>query len=203
MFLSTPRITEFDINPLVLYEKGACAVDARFYVDDTLAAQEARVVPDMESRIMDIRSIAVVGASTDPNKVGYAITRNLLTFPGSLFPVNPKSDDILGRKSYPNLTAIPGPVELAVIAIPAAGVPRVIEEAGKKGVPLVIVISSGFREIGKEGIALEEECLALARKYGVRIMGPNCLGLMLPHLTINTTFDPVTGACRRRSGSRQ
>jgi acetyl coenzyme A synthetase (ADP forming)-like protein len=192
MFLSTPRITEFDINPLVLYEKGACAVDARFYVDDTLAAQEARVVPDMESRIMDISSIAVVGASTDPNKVGYAITRNLLTFPGSLFPVNPKSDDILGRKSYPNLTAIPDPVDLAVIVIPAAGVPRVIEEAGKKGVPLVIVISSGFREIGKEGIALEEKCLALARKYGVRIMGPNCLGLMLPHLTINTTFDPVS-----------
>ena len=193
MFLSTPRITEFDINPLVLYEKGACAVDARFYVDDTLPAQDtARVVPDMESRIMDISSIAVVGASTDPNKVGYAITRNLLTFPGSLFPVNPKSDDILGRKSYPNLTAIPDPVDLAVIAIPAAGVPRVIEEAGKTGVPLVIVISSGFREIGKEGIALEEECLALARKYGIRIMGPNCLGLMLPHLTINTTFDPVS-----------
>jgi acetyl coenzyme A synthetase (ADP forming)-like protein len=192
MFLASPRITEFDINPLVLYEKGACAVDARFYVDDTLSTGETRQMPEMQSRIMDIHSIAVVGASTDPNKVGYAICRNLLTFPGELYPVNPKSADILGRKSYPGLTAIPGPVDLAVIVIPAAGVPRVIEEAGQKKVPMVIIISSGFREIGKEGIALEEECLAIARKHGIRIMGPNCLGLMLPHLTINTTFDPVS-----------
>jgi acetyl coenzyme A synthetase (ADP forming)-like protein len=192
MFLADPRITEFDINPLVLYEKGACAVDARFYVDDTPEAPAASRIPEMDSRIMDIHSIAVVGASADPNKVGYAVCRNLLTFPGLLFPVNPKSADILGRKSYPDLAAIPDPVDLAVIVIPATGVPRVIEEAGKKGIPLVIVISSGFREIGKEGTALEEECLALARKYGVRIMGPNCLGLMLPHLTINTTFDPVS-----------
>lgn len=192
MFHADPRITEFDINPVVLYEKGACAVDARFYIDDSPAITKTRQMPEMQSRIMDIHSIAVVGASTDPNKVGYAVCRNLLTFPGSLFPVNPKSDTILGRKSYPDLTSIPDPVDLAVIVIPAAGVPRVIEEAGKKQIPLVIVISSGFREIGKEGIALEEECMSIARKYGIRIMGPNCLGLMLPHLAINTTFDPVS-----------
>ncbi|MGB7788770.1 acetate--CoA ligase family protein [Methanoregula sp.] len=192
MFHADPRITEFDINPVVLYEKGACAVDARFYIDDSPAITKTRQMPEMQSRIMDIHSIAVVGASTDPNKVGYAVCRNLLTFPGSLFPVNPKSDTILGRKSYPDLTSIPEPVDLAVIVIPAAGVPRVIEEAGKKQIPLVIVISSGFREIGKEGIALEEECMSIARKFGIRIMGPNCLGLMLPHLAINTTFDPVS-----------
>jgi acetyl coenzyme A synthetase (ADP forming)-like protein len=192
MFHADPRITEFDINPLVLYGKGACAVDARFYIDDSPAITETPQMPEMQSRIMDIHSIAVVGASTDPNKVGYAVCRNLLTFPGSLFPVNPKSDTILGRKSYPDLTSIPEPVDLAVIVIPAAGVPRVIEEAGKKQIPLVIVISSGFRETGAEGAALEEECLSAARKYGIRIMGPNCLGLMLPHRTINTTFDPVS-----------
>jgi acetyl coenzyme A synthetase (ADP forming)-like protein len=192
MFLENPHITEFDINPLILYTTGACAVDARFYVDESLTAQEARQMPEMESRIMAIHSIAVVGASTIPSKVGYAICRNLLTFPGELYPVNPGSPDILGRKSYPGLASIPGNVDLAVIAIPAAGVPRVIEEAGQKKIPLVIVISSGFRETGKEGAALEEECLSLARKYGIRIMGPNCLGLMLPHLAINTTFDPVS-----------
>ena len=192
MFFENPHITEFDINPLVLYTSGACAVDARFYFDDSLAAQLVRQMPEMESRIMDIHSIAVVGASTVPSKVGYAICRNLLTFPGELYPVNPKSADILGRTSYPSLASIPGKVDLAVIVIPAAGVPRVIEEAGQKKIPLVIVISSGFREIGNEGIALEEESLAIARKYGIRIMGPNCLGLMLPHLAINTTFDPVS-----------
>ena len=193
MFLENPRITEFDINPLVLYEKGACAVDARFYVDDEHTITEpARQMPEMQSRIMDIHSIAVVGASADPNKVGYAVCRNLLTFPGLLFPVNPKSADILGRKSYPSLTSIPENVDLAVIVIPAPGVPRIIEEAGQKKIPMVIIISSGFRETGAAGIALEEECLSLARKYGIRLMGPNCLGLMLPHLGINTTFDPVS-----------
>lgn len=192
MFGNDPRITEFDINPLVLYEKGACAVDARFYVDDTPAIPETRDAPDLPAEIMDIHSIAVIGASTDPNKVGYAICRNLLTFPGTLYPVNPKTADILGRTSYPGLSAIPGPVDLAVVVIPAAGVPRVLEEAGRKNIPLAVVISSGFREIGAEGSALEDECLAIARKYGIRLMGPNCLGLMLPHLTINTTFDPVS-----------
>ena len=192
MFLENSRIAEFDINPLVLYEKGACAVDARFYLEDGAAVPETRAMPDMQPRIMDIHAIAIVGASTDPNKVGYAICRNLLTFPGSLFPVNPKSAEILGRTSYPSLSSIPEKVDLAVIAIPAPGVPRVLEEAGQKKIPMVIVISSGFRETGAAGIALEEECLALARKYGIRIMGPNCLGLMLPHLGINTTFDPVS-----------
>jgi acyl-CoA synthetase (NDP forming) len=83
-------------------------------------------------------------------------------------------------------------VDVAVVAIPASGVPQVVKEAGEKKVPLVIIISSGFREAGDAGRLLEKEVLAIARQYGVRIMGPNCLGLMLPHQGINTTFDPVS-----------
>jgi len=191
-FLANPRIVEFDLNPLVLYEKGGCAVDARVYVDDT----PAPVIPDeraaLPDQILTIRSIAVVGASQDPNKVGYAITRNLLSFRGFLYPVNPKAKEILGRKAYPSLSQIPENVDVAVVAIPANGVPQVVKEAGQKKVPLVIIISSGFREAGEAGRLLEKEVLATARQYGVRIMGPNCLGLMLPHQGINTTFDPVS-----------
>lgn len=191
LFLSDPHISEFDINPLVLYENGACAVDARFYRDNTAATREVSF-REMPPGLLDIRSIAVVGASQDPNKVGYAICRNLLTFPGALYPVNPKSPMILGRTAYPDLASIPEKVDAAVIAVPAPAVPKVIEEAGQKGVPLSIIISSGFREGGGEGSRLEEEVLATAKRYGMRIMGPNCLGLMLPHKGINTTFDPVS-----------
>ncbi|MGB9176140.1 MAG: acetate--CoA ligase family protein [Methanoregula sp.] len=191
-FFSSPFVREFDLNPLVLYENGGCAVDARVYVDDVPAPAAPDEKPVLPDQLLTIRSIAVVGASQDPNKVGYAITRNLLTFPGSLYPVNPKAPDILGRTAYPSLSAIPEHVDVAVVAVPATGVPQVVKEAGEKKVPLVIIISSGFRETGEAGRQIEEEVLSTAQKFGTRIMGPNCLGLMLPHQGINTTFDPVS-----------
>lgn len=191
-FFSNAGVTEFDLNPLVLYEKGGCAVDARVYVDDAAAQPLPEQRPALPDKLLTIRSIAVVGASQDPNKVGYAITRNLLSFRGSLYPVNPKTENILGKKAYPSLAAIPEHVDVAVIAIPARGVPQIIRDAGEKKVPLCIIISSGFREAGTAGRMLENEILATAREYGIRIMGPNCLGLMLPHQAINTTFDPVS-----------
>jgi len=191
-FSDTPRVREFDLNPMVLYETGGCVVDARIYVDDSPEPVADGGRPELPDRLLSIGSIAVVGASQDPNKVGYAITRNLLQFRGSLYPVNPKADGILGKKAYPSLSAIPATIDLVVIAIPAKGVPQVVRDAGEKKVPLVIIISSGFREAGDAGRALENEVLAIARQYGIRIMGPNCLGLMLPHQGINTTFDPVS-----------
>ena len=139
-----------------------------------------------------MKSIAVVGASPDPNKVGYSILRNLLSFPGKLYPVNPKHTQILGRTVYPTLTSIPDPVDIAVIVVPARFVVDVVEEAGKKGTPLVVIISSGFRESGEAGSLLEDQVLTIARQYGIRIVGPNCLGVMLPHQGINTTFDPIS-----------
>ncbi|MFA5269243.1 MAG: acetate--CoA ligase family protein [Methanoregula sp.] len=192
LFFSDPTIVEFDLNPLVLYEKGGCAVDARVYIDDAPAPAVMDERPALSDQLLTIRSIAVVGASQDPNKVGYSITRNLLSFPGPLYPVNPKATEILGRKAYPSLSTIPENVDAAVVAIPAKGVPQVMKDAGEKKIPLVIIISSGFRETGEAGRMLEKEVLAIARQYGIRIMGPNCLGLMLPHQGINTTFDPVS-----------
>jgi acetyl coenzyme A synthetase (ADP forming)-like protein len=191
-FFSDSSVVEFDLNPLVLYENGGCAVDARVYVDDAPAPAVMDDRPALSDQLLTIRSIAVVGASQDPNKVGYSITRNLLSFPGLLYPVNPKAAEILGRRAYPSLSAIPESVDAAVVAIPAKGVPQVMKEAGEKKIPLVIIISSGFRETGEAGRMLEKEVLAIARQYGIRIMGPNCLGLMLPHQGINTTFDPVS-----------
>ncbi|MCX6691820.1 MAG: acetate--CoA ligase family protein [Methanoregula sp.] len=192
LFLSHPEIVEFDINPLILYESGGCAVDARFYVTEHLQPELPPAPANPISGLLTIKSIAVVGASPEPNKVGYSILRNLLTFPGSLYPVNPKHPTILGRKSYPALGSIPGPVDIAVVSVPSRIVPQIVKEAGEKGIPLVIIISSGFKESGEDGRLLELQVMAIARQYGIRIMGPNCLGLMLPLQGINTTFDPVS-----------
>jgi acetyl coenzyme A synthetase (ADP forming)-like protein len=192
LFLSRPDIVEFDINPLILYENGGCAVDARFYVTEHLQPEFPPAPANPISGLLTVKSIAVVGASPEPNKVGYSILRNLLTFPGSLYPVNPKHPIILGRKSYPTLGSLPGPVDIAVVSVPSRIVPQIVQEAGEKGIPLVIIISSGFRESGEDGRLLELQVMAIARKYSIRIMGPNCLGLMLPLQGINTTFDPVS-----------
>ncbi len=164
MFMEHPEVQEFDINPVILYGEGGCAVDARIYTDDTVgpASKEAAgaALPD---NLFKIRSVAVVGASQNPDKVGYAICRNMLGFSGALYPVNPNNAAILGKTTYPSLAAIPGPVDAAVIAIPAAGVPAIVEEAGKQKIPLVIIVSSGFGETGPPGKRSKNRCWPLHR----------------------------------------
>jgi acetyl coenzyme A synthetase (ADP forming)-like protein len=191
-FLSSPAVVEFDLNPVFLYEKGTCVVDARIFVTDSGEVVSAKPQPPMRPEILNATSIAVIGATPEPNKVGYAVLRNLLAFPGKLFPVNPRHSEILGRTVFPDIGSVPDPVDIAVIVVPARFVPKIVEEAGEKGVPLAIIISSGFREAGKVGEQLEQQVLMIARRYNMRIMGPNCLGLMLPHRGINTTFDPIS-----------
>lgn len=191
MFESDANVEEFDINPLILYEEGACAVDARIYCrSNPVPPSEQK--EDFDFSLLLPETIAVIGASTDPKKIGYAIFRNLLSFPGKLYPVNPAHDEILGKKAFPTVGAILEPIDLAVIAVPAHLVPGILSEVAERGTRLVIIISSGFREMGSEGAELERKILAIARKSGIRIIGPNCLGVVLPHQSINTTFDPTS-----------
>ena len=191
-FVNSSEVAEFDLNPVFLYEKGACVVDARIFITDTPHEGTSEQRSPMAPEILNVKSIVIIGASPEPSKVGYAILRNLLSFPGNVYPVNPKHTTILGRKVYPDLASVPDPVGMAVVVVPARYVPIIVKEAGEKGIPLVIIISSGFRESGIEGEKLEDEVLAIAQEYNLRIMGPNCLGIMLPHQGINTTFDPVS-----------
>jgi acetyltransferase len=136
------------------------------------------------------KNVAIIGATEAPRSVGRSILSNLkdAPFPGALYPVNPKRDTLLGLRCYPNIASVPEPVDLAVIATPAATVPGVIRECAASDVPAAIIISAGFREIGERGAALESEILAEARRGGMRIVGPNCLGLMSPHHMLNATF---------------
>jgi acetyl coenzyme A synthetase (ADP forming)-like protein len=185
-------ISEFDINPVILYEKGACAVDARMYRGGEAPAGPRKIRCALSPEIFSPESIAVVGASGEPSKVGYAVFRNLLPFPGRLYAVNPNRSEVQGRKAWPSLSSLPEPVHLAVIAVPAKVVPGIIEEAGRSGVKAAIILAGGFGETGASGKSLEREVLEIARKYSLRILGPNCLGIMLPHKGVNTTFGPIT-----------
>ncbi|MCX7670853.1 MAG: acetate--CoA ligase family protein, partial [Anaerolineae bacterium] len=138
--------------------------------------------------------VAVIGASRDPTKLGYGIMRNLLDpehgYRGPIYPVNPKADEILGLRCYPDIAAVPDPVELAVLIIPAGAVPATIAACGRRGIKAAIVISGGFREVGPQGAALEEAMVANGRRYGMRIMGPNGIGVIDTHTPLNTTFVP-------------
>ena len=185
-------ISEFDLNPVILHEKGACAVDARMYRGGEAPAGLRKIHCALAPEIFSPESIAVVGASGDPAKVGYAVFRNLLPFPGKLYAVNPNRSEVQGRRTWPSLGALPEPVHLAVIAVPARLVPGIIEEAGKAGTKAAIILSGGFGETGEAGKVLELEVLEIARRYSLRILGPNCLGIMLPHKGVNTTFGPIT-----------
>jgi acetyltransferase len=154
-----------------------------------LFCSEAREVQDHTlAGLFAPRSIALIGASDTPGSVGEALLRNLGAYDGLLFAVNPRHPSIGTRKVFPNISALPQQVDLAVIATPAPSVPAVLRECGGAGVKAAIVISAGFGESGPEGAGLASECLSTARSAGIRLLGPNCLGLMIPRLQLNATF---------------
>jgi acyl-CoA synthetase (NDP forming) len=124
------------------------------------------------------KSIALVGASTKENSLSRTILTNLIDggYKGILYPVNPKSESILGVKCYSSVSAIPDPVDLAVIVIPSNYIPASLEECGKKGIKGIIIISAGFKEVGGEGVVLEKQVVEIIKKYNMALIGPNCLG---------------------------
>ena len=144
-------------------------------------------------RLFDPRSIAVIGASNKRRSVGYILLRNLIgaEYDGIVFPVNPTAAAVQGIQAYASISQVPRKIDLAVIAVPAKGVPEVVRECGEAGVAGAVIVSSGFKEIGAQGRKLEEEVLAIAESYGLRIVGPNCLGYIRPALNLNVTFAHV------------
>jgi acyl-CoA synthetase (NDP forming) len=140
------------------------------------------------------KSVAVIGASRDRTTVGGAIFHNLLKhdFQGVVYPVNPKSATVQSVRAYPTIADVPEAVDLAIIVVPAAYVNATVEACGRKGVKAAIVISAGFKEIGGEGVVREQELVAIARRYRMRLIGPNCLGVVNtePGVRMNATFTP-------------
>ncbi len=136
------------------------------------------------------KSVAIVGASQTKGKVGYEILSNMLSagYKGKIYPVNNKADEIGGLKCYPDLESIGSTPDLVILVIPAKMVPDIMHQCAKIGTKSVIIITAGFKEVGKEGKALEEKVAQIAREAGIRIIGPNCLGLIVPTSKVNASF---------------
>jgi len=141
------------------------------------------------------KSVAIVGATPRKGSIGHTVLHNIMAsdFAGIVYPVHPSAPFIHSIKTYPNVSVIPDPVDLAVIIVPWKHVTAIAEECGRKGVRGLIVISAGFREIGPEGARREEDLLAVVRKYSMRMIGPNCLGVInaAPEVSLNATFAPT------------
>lgn len=138
------------------------------------------------------RRVAVIGATDKPGSVGRAVVENLAGFSGELLLVNRKHAEVLGRPTLASVADLPAGTDLAIVVTPAPTVPQILRECAAAGIGAVVVISAGFKETGTEGVALEQELLAIARAAGMRLVGPNCLGLMVPASGLNATFATAT-----------
>jgi acetyltransferase len=146
-------------------------------------------------KLLRPESVAVIGASSEPGKVGYEILNNVISdgFAGAIYPINPKASEILGKKCYKTLTEVPGPVDLAVVVIKRDLVIPILKEMGEKGTKAAIVITAGFGETGEEGKKLQQEIISVVRQYGITMVGPNCLGLLNPWHKLNASFGGTAG----------
>ena len=136
------------------------------------------------------KAVAIVGASTHEGKIGHILVKNMLKhgYKGKVFPINPKADEILGLKAYPSLREVNEPIDLAVVAVRPLDVLDVIKQCGERGTRSVIVISAGFKEASSEGARLEQELKRIAKNFGIRILGPNCVGLIDTASKVNASF---------------
>src|SRR3982075_1619839 len=187
-----PDIAEIDLNPVFATKDGAIAADVRIVVDFAPKPPRPRPNPHdivrQMNRIMKPKSVAVIGASAENGKIGNSVMKNLINggYKGQIYPIHPKADEILGYRAYPSVKDVPGVVDVAVFAIPAKFVAQALTEVGEKKIPGAVLIPSGFAETGN--VAGQEELVAIARKYDIRLMGPNIYGFYYTHKNLCATF---------------
>jgi acetyl coenzyme A synthetase (ADP forming)-like protein len=186
-----PEINEVDLNPIFATDKGASAVDVRIVLGEPPKPRQrytqSEILAAMQ-RIMNPRSVAVIGASAEDGKIGNSVMKNLINggYQGTILPIHPKAGEILGRKAYPSVLKVNEEIDVAVFAIPAKFCAAAMEEVGQKKIPGAVMIPSGFAEIGEQ--ALQDELLAVARKHDVRVMGPNIYGFYYTPQNLCATF---------------
>ena len=187
-----PEIAEMDLNPVFATPDGATAADVRIVVDFESKKPVFRPSRDeilkAMNRIMRPDSVAVIGASAEDGKIGNSVMKNLINggYQGAIYPINPKADEILGRKAYRSVKDVPGEIDVAIFAVPAKFVPAALAEVGEKGIPGAVMIPSGFAETGN--VELQQEMIEVARKYNIRVMGPNIYGFYYTPKNLCATF---------------
>ncbi|GAA2353714.1 acetate--CoA ligase family protein [Saccharopolyspora halophila] len=187
-----PEISELDLNPVFATPSGATAADVRIVLQTEEPAAPPQHSPEqiLESmqRLMTPRSVAVIGASNEDGKIGNSVMKNLVNggYAGSIYPINPKADEVLGRKAYKSVGDIDADVDVAVFTVPAKFVAGALEECGRKGVGAAVLIPSGFAETGNH--ELQEEVVAVAAEHGIRLLGPNIYGYYYTPENLCATF---------------
>jgi acetyl coenzyme A synthetase (ADP forming)-like protein len=187
-----PEISEFDLNPVFASASGAVAADVRILLETEERKQPVQhsqedILTAM-NRLMNPRSVAVIGASDQAGKIGNSVMKNLINggYAGEIYPINPKADEIQGRTAYKSITDVPGEVDVAVFAVPAKFVPSALTECGKKGVTAAVMIPSGFAETGN--VELQDEVVGIANEYNIRMLGPNIYGYYYTPQNLCATF---------------
>src|ERR1700681_849075 len=187
-----PEISELDLNPVFATKTGAIAADVRIVLDFTPAAPRYRpkkedIVRQM-NRIMKPDAVAVIGASNENGKIGNSVMKNLINggYQGAIYPIHPSADSIMGKKAYKSVKDVSGIIDVAVFAIPAKFVAQALIEVGEKKIPGAVLIPSGFAETGN--VAGQDELVAIARKYDIRLMGPNIYGFYYTPKNLCATF---------------
>ena len=187
-----PEVSELDLNPVFASEHGATAADVRVVLNFKPAVARPRlddaVIVQQMNRIMRPNAVAVIGASAEAGKIGNSVMRNLINggYQGAIYPIHPSAESILDRKAYKSVKDVPGDIDVAVFAIPAKFVAQALTEVGEKKIPGAVLIPSGFAETGN--VAGQEELVAIGRKYGVRLMGPNIYGFYYTPKNLCATF---------------
>jgi len=189
LVLENDNISELDLNPVIVHERGATAVDARIILSHEPSPVTVTAYPATSlQNFFKAESVAVIGASSTPGKIGYEILRSIsqYDYSGKVYPVNPGSDSILGMKCYPSISEIPEKVDLAVLTVPAKLVPSIVEQCGINDVKSLVIVSGGFKETGAD--ETEEQTVSTARRHGIRIIGPNCIGVFDGKSRLDTFF---------------
>ena len=187
-----PEIMEIELNPVFLYPQGNITIDARIFLKETGETDAFKTPPgkvcsqDILHKLFYPNSIAILGASDTPGKLGWNIFHNLLHhgFAGQLYPVNTKTETVQGVPAFTSVELIPGPVDAAVIMVPAAYTLQAFESCCRKGIQMIVIESAGFAETGDSGKNLEKELQRLAAEYNCRFVGPNCSGIINTHSNV-------------------
>ncbi len=212
LLIKNPDISEMDLNPVILYPDGYTVVDARIILGngekegngEKLGAHPS-AKPSTKQDLHDLfypKSVAVIGASGVPGKLGWNVFTNLVShkFKGRLYPINPRAEEIHGIKAYPRISAVPEPVDVAIILVSAGMTPEVVEECCECGVRYIVVESAGFAELGEAGKQIELQMKDIADKYKVRLLGPNCSGIINTHCSMVQSIGIVDALSRGNIG---